>query len=163
MIVAGIGAGFVNVPLAATAIGIVEPERAGMGSGVNTTFRQVGTATGVALLGSLFASHVRSSVSDHLSGAGLGGHVSQIAHAIGAGGMNGVLLHVPVATRPAVIEAGKAGFVSGLNLILLVGAAIAFAAAVTSFVLVRERDFVSDMHGSADEPDATTRPSPVTA
>jgi EmrB/QacA subfamily drug resistance transporter len=58
MIVAGIGAGFVNVPLAATAIGIVEPARAGMASGINTTFRQVGTATGVAALGALFAGHL---------------------------------------------------------------------------------------------------------
>jgi EmrB/QacA subfamily drug resistance transporter len=60
MIVAGVGAGFVNVPLAATAIGIVEPARAGMASGINTTFRQVGTATGVAVLGSLFARHVHA-------------------------------------------------------------------------------------------------------
>ena len=75
MIVAGIGAGFVNVPLAATAIGIVEPARAGMASGVNTTFRQVGTATGVAVLGSIFASHlgtgapaqIRSGVVDGLN------------------------------------------------------------------------------------------------
>ena len=58
MIVAGIGAGFVNVPLAATAIGIVEPARAGMASGINTTFRQVGTATGVAALGAIFARHL---------------------------------------------------------------------------------------------------------
>jgi EmrB/QacA subfamily drug resistance transporter len=60
MIVAGIGAGLVNVPLAATAIGIVEPARAGMASGVNTTFRQVGTATGVAALGSVFAAHLHA-------------------------------------------------------------------------------------------------------
>jgi EmrB/QacA subfamily drug resistance transporter len=58
MIVAGIGAGFVNVPLAATAVGIVEPARAGMASGINTTFRQVGTATGVAALGAIFARHL---------------------------------------------------------------------------------------------------------
>jgi predicted MFS family arabinose efflux permease len=60
MIVAGFGAGLVNVPLAATAIGLVEPERAGMASGVNTTFRQVGTATGVAALGSIFARHLHA-------------------------------------------------------------------------------------------------------
>jgi EmrB/QacA subfamily drug resistance transporter len=60
MIVAGFGAGLVNVPLAATAIGIVEPERAGMASGVNTTFRQVGTVTGVAALGAIFASHLHA-------------------------------------------------------------------------------------------------------
>jgi EmrB/QacA subfamily drug resistance transporter len=60
MIVAGVGAGFVNVPLAATAIGIVEPARAGMASGINTTFRQVGTATGVAALGAIFARHLHA-------------------------------------------------------------------------------------------------------
>jgi EmrB/QacA subfamily drug resistance transporter len=102
MIVAGVGAGFVNVPLAATAIGIVEPARAGMASGVNNTFRQVGTATGVAALGTIFASH----------------------------------LHV---TTPAQLHGGV---VEGLNQILLVGAATAFVAAVATFLLVRQRDFV---------------------
>ena len=47
-IVAGIGIGFVNPPLASTAIGVVEQARSGMASGVNTTFRQVGLATGIA-------------------------------------------------------------------------------------------------------------------
>ena len=37
MIVAGLGAGFVNVPLISTAIGVVEPRRAGMASGINST------------------------------------------------------------------------------------------------------------------------------
>jgi EmrB/QacA subfamily drug resistance transporter len=158
MIVAGVGAGFVNVPLAATAIGIVEPARAGMASGVNTTFRQVGTATGVAALGSIFASHVRSTVTDQLSGSGLGAQVSDIAHAIGAGGMTGVLAHVPASVRPAVVHAGNAGFVDGLNLVLLVGAAVAFAAGAVAFLLVRERDFVD-----ANEAEVAPDPSPAVA
>ncbi len=57
-ILAGIGAGLVNVPLANTAVGVVEPARAGMASGINSTFRQVGIATGVAALGAIFAHHV---------------------------------------------------------------------------------------------------------
>jgi EmrB/QacA subfamily drug resistance transporter len=55
MIVAGVGAGLVNVPLATTAVAVVEPERAGMASGVNATFRQVGIATGIAALGAIFS------------------------------------------------------------------------------------------------------------
>ena len=142
MIVAGIGAGLVNVPLAATAVGIVEPARAGMASGINTTFRQIGTATGVAALGAVFASHVRSTAESHLAGTALGAHATGIAHAISLGGINGVLPSVPAKLQPAVIEAGHAGFVSGLNLILLVGAITAFAGAAATAVLVRERDFV---------------------
>ncbi|MBO3746586.1 MFS transporter [Streptosporangiaceae bacterium NEAU-GS5] len=60
MIVAGIGAGLVNVPLASTAVGVVEPARGGMASGINSTLRQVGLATGIAIYGSLFASHLRT-------------------------------------------------------------------------------------------------------
>src|SRR6185437_11773878 len=56
MVVAGVGAGLVNVPLVSTAVGVVEPARAGMASGINSTLRQVGIATGVAGLGSIFAS-----------------------------------------------------------------------------------------------------------
>jgi EmrB/QacA subfamily drug resistance transporter len=55
MIVAGVGAGLVNVPLASTAVSVVEPARAGMASGINSTFRQAGIATGVAALGAIFA------------------------------------------------------------------------------------------------------------
>ena len=55
MIVGGLGIGLVNPPLASTAVGVVAPQRAGMASGINSTFRQVGIATGIALLGTLFS------------------------------------------------------------------------------------------------------------
>src|SRR5215471_8299443 len=55
LIVAGVGAGLVNPPLAATAVGVVRPDRVGMASGINSTFRQVGIATGIAVLGTLFS------------------------------------------------------------------------------------------------------------
>jgi EmrB/QacA subfamily drug resistance transporter len=54
-VVAGLGSGLVNAPLASTAVGVVEPRNAGMASGINTTFRQVGIATSIAALGSIFA------------------------------------------------------------------------------------------------------------
>ena len=53
-IIGGIGVGLVNAPLASTAVGVVEPRRAGMASGINNTFRQVGIATGIAGLGAIF-------------------------------------------------------------------------------------------------------------
>jgi len=54
-IVAGLGSGLVNPPLASTAIGVVAPQSAGMASGINSTFRQIGIATSVAALGSILA------------------------------------------------------------------------------------------------------------
>ena len=67
LIVAGVGAGLVNVPLASTAVGVVEPARAGMASGINSTFRQVGIATGIAALGSFSRARCRSSMISHLN------------------------------------------------------------------------------------------------
>ena len=61
-IVGGIGVGMVNAPLAATAVSVVEPRRAGMASGINNTFRQVGIATGIAGLGALLQSKAGSQV-----------------------------------------------------------------------------------------------------
>jgi hypothetical protein len=48
----------VNAPLATTAISTVRQERAGMASGINNTFRQIGIATGIAALGAIFATRV---------------------------------------------------------------------------------------------------------
>ena len=65
-IVGGIGIGMVNPPLASTAVSVVPPRRAGMASGVNNTFRQVGIATGIAGLGAIFQDTIKS----NLHGAG---------------------------------------------------------------------------------------------
>lgn len=52
-VVAGAGVGAVSAPLAATAVGVVDQRRAGMGAGINNTFRQVGIATGITGLGAI--------------------------------------------------------------------------------------------------------------
>ncbi len=57
-LIGGVGIGLVNAPLASTAVGTVRQERAGMASGINNTFRQLGIATGIAALGAIFASKV---------------------------------------------------------------------------------------------------------
>ena len=142
MILAGVGAGLVNVPLVSTAVGVVEPARAGMASGINSTLRQVGIATGVAALGSLFASQVRSSVINHLAVTPLSKTSHQIAHSISGGGATHAITSVSAPLRRLVADAARAGFVSGLNEILLIGAVVALAGAVGSFALIRERDFI---------------------
>jgi len=53
-ILGGAGIGMVNPSLAQAAVGVVPPQRAGMASGINSTFRQVGIATGIAALGAIF-------------------------------------------------------------------------------------------------------------
>jgi EmrB/QacA subfamily drug resistance transporter len=66
-IVAGAGTGMINPPLASTAVGVVAQHDAGMASGMNSTFRQVGIATSVAALGSIFASKLTGATSHTLA------------------------------------------------------------------------------------------------
>ena len=151
MIVAGLGAGLVNTPLVSTAVGVVEPARAGMASGINSTFRQIGIATGVAALGTILASHIRGSVVDSLSSTPLTGHAHALAHQISTGGTPQAIASTPAPLRGVVAESAQAALVGGLNTILLIGAIVSFTAAIGSFLLIRERDFVETVGETADE------------
>ena len=69
--VCGGGIGLVNPALATAAVGVVEPQRAGMASGINSTFRQIGIATGTAALGAIFQ-HLVEPARGGVPGGGLG-------------------------------------------------------------------------------------------
>ncbi|MGI8801003.1 MAG: MFS transporter, partial [Solirubrobacteraceae bacterium] len=143
-VVAGAGVGFVNPPLASTAVGVVEPARAGMASGINSTFRQVGIATGIAGLGALFSHTVRTHVVALLDGSG--GFTPVQAHAFAANvaqgtGVGSAIATVPPTVRTAAAQAVRVGFVDGLNQLFLIGAIVSLAAAVLSFFLIRSKDF----------------------
>jgi EmrB/QacA subfamily drug resistance transporter len=145
-VVAGVGVGLINVPLASVAVGVVEPRRAGMASGINSTLRQVGIATGVAALGSIFAARNREEVAATLSSSPLGSAAGRVAGSLsGAPGQPGALQQLPPQTREVVEHALRVGFTSGLNEILLIGAGVAIAAAILSFVLIRPRDMVAQV------------------
>jgi EmrB/QacA subfamily drug resistance transporter len=131
-VLAGIGVGMVNPSLAQTAVGVVPRARSGMGSGINNTFRQVGIATGTAMLGAVFQARVES----RLAGVP---DPDRAAEAIAAGQTRG-------------IPRAEAAFVSALDEILIVAAVIAFVAALLGLALTRSSDFVA--------PDGSSEPSP---
>jgi EmrB/QacA subfamily drug resistance transporter len=162
-IVAGIGTGFINVPLASAAVSVVEPARAGMASGVNTTFRQVGIATGIAGLGSIFASKVSDTVAVALAGTPLSGRASALGDAVADGAVAQAIASTPASAHQLLARAANQGFIDGLNSILLIGAVVAFLAGVASLVLIRERDFVAAPAGEVTPGAATDEPVAVAA
>ncbi|SEL51196.1 MFS transporter [Streptacidiphilus jiangxiensis] len=141
-IVSGLGAGFVNPPLASTAIGVVEPERAGMASGINSTFRQIGLATSIAALGSIFATSLRSRLGDALSGTPLAAHAGQILAAVRQGQVGAGSTAVPAALRGEVQSAIRSSFAGALNVLLVVTAVLALVGGVASALLIRDKDFI---------------------
>jgi EmrB/QacA subfamily drug resistance transporter len=142
-IVAGAGVGLVNPPLASTAIGVVPPQRSGMASGINSTFRQVGVATGIAVLGTIFESAISRHLAPMLAGTPVAGRVHQLAHAVAGGGTQQVLAAVPPSLRARADTAIHAAFASSMNDILLVAALVALVGAGLGLILVRARDFVT--------------------
>jgi EmrB/QacA subfamily drug resistance transporter len=143
MIVGGIGVGLVNPPLASTAVGVVPPQRAGMASGISSTFRQVGIATGIALLGALFSNQVRNDVLARVSAVpGLARSGPRIAAAVQSGEIGPVIAKLPAPARQAVGTITRTAFTTGLNRILLVAAIIALVSGLVSLAAIRGKDFV---------------------
>jgi EmrB/QacA subfamily drug resistance transporter len=93
LVAAGVGSGLVNPALAATAVGVVPHQAAGMASGINSTFRQVGVATGIAVFGTLLATRV--------------GHrpLAQVSRAAFVSGLNEILVVSGVGALVAAVAA----------------------------------------------------------
>ena len=150
MIVGGLGIGLVNPPLASTAVGVVPPQRAGMASGINSTFRQVGIATGIALLGTLFSNEVADEVRARVAAVpGLSQQGPRIATAVQSGEIGQVIGKLPEHARQAVGMITRAAFTTGLNRILLVAAIIAVVSGVVSLAAIRGKDFAQQQRAGS--------------
>jgi EmrB/QacA subfamily drug resistance transporter len=151
-IVSGAGIGLVNPALASAAIGVVPLQRSGMASGINSTFRQVGIAAGIASLGAVFQSELASQLSSRLAGSVPAGQAAQIARGVAAGAAQRILHSLPATERLRAGRAFHGAFATALNEILLIGAIVAFAGAGLAFALVRQADFLP--HTPQDAPTA---------
>ena len=154
LIVAGVGVGLINPPLASTAVGVVQPRRAGMASGINSTFRQVGIATGIALLGTLFANRLASAVGALTARTPFAARSAEISTALRNGDTNSVFAATPPPQRGLLTRIAPGGFTTALNEILLVAAVTCFAAGALAAVLIRTKDFASHT-----QPDHVAAPS----
>ncbi|MGA4839914.1 MFS transporter [Streptomyces sp. G45] len=137
--VAGLGFGFAVVPAMDTALGALPAERAGSGSGLLMTVRQVGSAIGIALLGSLLSGVYQ----DRLDTGGLP------ARAADAAGDSVVAAHL-VAERlgaPRLAAAADSAYVHGMAVVLLVSGVAALVTALLVAALL-PRDAAG---GTADD------------
>jgi EmrB/QacA subfamily drug resistance transporter len=159
-VLGGAGIGLVNPPLASTAIGVVPAEHSGMASGINSTFRQVGIATGIAGLGAVFQHSVTHGTSSALVASGQAREIASAAHGqlgtlLESGEVTQIAHSLGPAARTALDHAYRVGFTGAFDTIALIAAVVALVGSALAFVLVRSRDFVS-----AGEP--PTAPEPGT-
>jgi hypothetical protein len=153
----GAGIGMINPPLASTAIGVVPHERSGMASGINSTFRQVGIATGIAGLGAIFQHSVTKTTTATLHAGGHAREILSAAHGHLATILeSGEVAHFAHALSPAarfsLIHSYRVGFTGAFTTIAIIAAVIALVGGVLAFALVRSRDFVSSGGAPAARP-----------
>jgi EmrB/QacA subfamily drug resistance transporter len=130
MVTFAFGMGLVIAPATASIMSAVPPERAGVGSAVNDTTRQVGGALGVAVMGSIASSVYRHGVGDRLRGDGVPrGSLARIDDSVG--GAFGAARDLGGTQGDAVLDAARHAFIDGVRassfvaLVLLLGAAVA--------------------------------------
>jgi hypothetical protein len=110
-----------------------------MAAGLVNTLRQVGTATGVAVLGALYASRVTTATLHALTGLPAPpGATHRLAAAVASGAGTRVAAAVPPAARATVTHAAQAGTASGLNDVLLAAATFAAVGAIAGFAYGRD-------------------------
>jgi EmrB/QacA subfamily drug resistance transporter len=152
-VVMGLGMANVMAPCTDSIMGSLPRAKAGVGSAVNDTTRQMGGAVGVAVFGSLMASHFSQSMTDRLQGSVPAALLTQVSDNVGQA--LGVARNAPAAAPFAdqIITAANASFVSGLHTVALVGACVTFlgAVGVAIFLPARPRDDV--LPGAVGEPE----------
>lgn len=143
MLILALGMGLTMAPATESIMGSLPQDKAGVGSAVNDTTRELGGALGVAVLGSLLASGYASSLAKANSVTalpeGVGalvqeslGAALQVAGGLGAAG-------------DALADAARASFVDAMGLGLAVAAAAALIGAVISGLFLPGRAVLADL------------------
>jgi EmrB/QacA subfamily drug resistance transporter len=128
LVLCGLGFGLANPTVAAVTLAVAPPERAATATGMNSTFRQVGVAAGVAALGAVFDSALTEPARTSLTSLSTTGDASALHGA----------------------------FTTGLDRVFTAGAAIAFAGAIAAGLLVRRVPATPPRTSPSADPAATS-------
>ena len=126
----GAGGGLVLTPTTNAAMEAVPPDRGGMASGILSAQRALGSTAGFAIMGSILAGVIASTLPDKFAvRAGAGPHdrgdavVDSANPRAVVGDRSDQPLPQPVRDRAELLAAADDAFVQGIRLALLIGAA----------------------------------------
>jgi EmrB/QacA subfamily drug resistance transporter len=138
MVLLGTGLGLTTAPGTESIMGSLSADKAGVGSAVNDTTRELGGTLGVAIVGSVFASIYSGRLADAPAVQALPEETRAVMGESMAAAQQ-VIAHVPPAAAPALRNAVETAFLDGQWIGSLVAAAIALTAAVVVAVLLPAR------------------------
>ncbi|MET9211713.1 MULTISPECIES: MFS transporter [unclassified Nocardia] len=123
LLVSGLGVGLTSTVGTAVIVGSLRTEQQGVASAMNDATREVGSAVGIALMGSVFASHYKSGLPsiDQLP--------PEAAHAVESSPAAGIHVAGLIGPQgPALADAVRSAFIDGLTASLIaVGVIVAVA------------------------------------
>jgi hypothetical protein len=153
-VIMGHGMGATMAPMTAAVMNSVGPQRAGLGSAMTNTSREIGGVLGIALLGTILTTKLKSSLAPALAGLGLSAQ-QQAAVASSAG--HGELVIHGLGLSPAQETAVKAAFgqsfLDGFQIALLVGGLVLIVAAIVANRFIPGRGaYRQEVHGTEGVP-----------
>jgi EmrB/QacA subfamily drug resistance transporter len=148
----GLGMANVMAPCTDSIMGSLPRAKAGVGSAVNDTTRQMGGAVGVAVFGSIMASHFTSSITSKLDGHLAPRLLSAVRNNVG----QAIAIANGRSSSPSVsaqiANAARESFVSGLHIIGIAAASVTLLA-VIGVVLFLPARAIDDEVAVPVEPD----------
>jgi EmrB/QacA subfamily drug resistance transporter len=156
--VMGHGIGATMAPMTAAVMNAVGPQRAGLGSAMTNTSREVGGVLGIAVLGAILTTKLRNAFVPALAGLGLSPQQRElIGTAAGQGDIGRATLRgLPPQIQEKIFGAFTASFMDGFRLALLFGGAVLLVGAAIAYTWIP-----SGGHHRDEPSDEEARPEPV--
>ncbi len=146
LVVMAAGMGLTMAPATDSVMGSLPLAKAGVGSAVNDTTRQVGGALGVAVIGSVLASTYGSKVGDYLTGLGAPDEAVEAAtSSLGGAAQVAADPRVPSDVATKLMDIANQGFVDALHRGVLVAALATALGAVMAFLFLPARARPQDL------------------
>jgi predicted MFS family arabinose efflux permease len=149
----GHGLGATMAPMTAAVMGAVGPQRAGLGSAMTNTSREVGGVLGIALLGTVLFDRLGSVLVPKLAGLGLErAQASAIAQAASHGFVSPrelAALGLSAEQTRGFTVAFREAYMSGFHLALLIAGLVLLTAAVVANRFIPGRALADEIHATA--------------
>jgi len=153
----GVGVGLANAQLTNVILADVPVEQSGEASGLQSTVRQLGSALGIALLGTLLVSTLTTNFSgalDSIAGLSASDKISVLALVNGSIGAAIPELTTQNATAAAVVDAARAALVDAARLTTFAAAVVLLLGLVATLRLPGLKTFPAGVDGAPDASDA---------
>ena len=147
LVLIGVGMGLAMAPATESIMGSLPPEKAGVGSAMNDTTREIGGALGVAILGSITAAVYSSTIAGDPGFATMQAASPELAAAVkdSVGAASFVAAELPPDVASLVTAAANSAFIHALDRTVIVGAIVALFGAFIAFRFLPARAKVTDI------------------